>query len=94
MRAILKATDLCATEPESVAQRLVDGGFTKRYDYALQTLKEIPYDTWRKYDAEDTFRYYALRLHELGFVKASPQKIIAAGTDWRLLDELKRELKG
>src|SRR5437016_8365879 len=42
LRAILKATDLCATEPESVARRLVDGGFTARYDYALQSLSELP----------------------------------------------------
>ena len=28
------------------------------------------------------------------FIEASPQKIIADGTDWRFLDELKRELKG
>ena len=93
MRAILKATDLCATEPARVAQRLVDGGFTARYDYAVQLLSGLPYDKWREYDAEDTFRYYALRLHEMGFVKSSPQKIIADGTDWRFLNELKRELK-
>jgi NitT/TauT family transport system substrate-binding protein len=93
LRAILKATDLCATEPASVARRLVDGGFTARYDYALQSLSELPYDKWREYDAEDTFRYYALRLHEMGFVKASPQKIIADSTDWRFLNELKHELK-
>ena len=30
------------TEPETAAQRLVDGGFTDRYDYALQTLTELP----------------------------------------------------
>lgn len=93
MRAILKATDLCATEPASVARRLVDGGFTARYDYALQSLSELPYDKWHEYDAEDSFRYYALRLHEMGFVKPTPQKIIADGTDWRFLNELKRELK-
>jgi NitT/TauT family transport system substrate-binding protein len=93
LRAILTASDLCATEPASVARRLVDGGFTARYDYALQSLSELPYDKWREYDAEDTFRYYALRLHEMGFVKSSPQKIIADGTDWRFLNELKRELK-
>jgi NitT/TauT family transport system substrate-binding protein len=93
LRAILKATDLCATEPERVARLLVDGGFTARYDYALQSLSALPYDKWREYDAEDTFRYYALRLHEMGFVKSSPQKIIADGTDWRFLNELKRELK-
>jgi NitT/TauT family transport system substrate-binding protein len=93
LRAILKAVDLCVTEPRPVARRLVDGQFTPRYDYALQTLSELPYDKWRDYDPEDTIRFYALRLHEAGFIKTSPQKIIADGTDWRFLNELKRELK-
>ena len=93
LRAILKAADLCASEPTVAAQRLVDGGYAPRYDYALQTLRDVPYDKWREYDAEDTLRFYALRLHDLGFVKSSPQKIIAEGTDWRFLDEVKRELK-
>jgi NitT/TauT family transport system substrate-binding protein len=93
VRAILKAADLCATEPAIVARRLVDNGFTDRYDDALQMLSDLPYDKWREYVAEDTVRFYALRLHEAGMIKASPQKIIADGTDWRFLDELKRELK-
>ena len=93
MRAILKAADICVTDPALVARQLVDGGFTDRYDYALQTLSELPYDKWREYDPEDTLRFYALRLHEAGMIKASPQKIIAEGTDWRFLNELKRELK-
>jgi NitT/TauT family transport system substrate-binding protein len=93
LRAILKATDLCATEPARVARKIVDGGFTPRYDYALQTLNEVPYDKWRDYDPEDTIRFYALRMHETGFIKSSPQKIIAEGSDWRFLDEIKRELK-
>jgi NitT/TauT family transport system substrate-binding protein len=38
-------------------------------------------------------RFYALRMHELGMIKSSPQKIIANGTDWRFLNEVKRELK-
>jgi NitT/TauT family transport system substrate-binding protein len=38
-------------------------------------------------------RFWALRLHEVGLIKWSPQKIIADGTDWRFLNELKRELK-
>jgi NitT/TauT family transport system substrate-binding protein len=45
------------------------------------------------YDPEDTIRFFALRLHEAGIIKSGPQKIIANGTDWRLLNELKRELK-
>jgi NitT/TauT family transport system substrate-binding protein len=93
VRAILKAADLCATDPTGVARRLVDGGFTPRYDYALQTISELPYDKWREYDAEDTIRFYALRLREAGMIKSTPQKIIADGTDWRFLNELKRELK-
>jgi NitT/TauT family transport system substrate-binding protein len=94
MRAILKAADLCATQPERVARRLVDGGFAPRYDYALQTLSDVPYDRWREYDPEDTMRYYALRLYELGILKSTPQKIIAENTDWRFFNELRREMKG
>ena len=93
LRAILKAADLCATEPTRVARQIVDGGFTPRYDYALQTFNEVPYDRWRDYDATDTIRFYALRMRDAGMIKSSPQKIIADGTDWRFLNELKRELK-
>jgi NitT/TauT family transport system substrate-binding protein len=93
LRAILKAVDICAAEPERVARQLVDGGVTEQYDYALQTLTEVPYNVWREFDPEDTMRFYALRLHEVGMIKSNPNKIIAEGTDWRFLNELKRELK-
>lgn len=94
LRAILKATDLCASDPAAVARRLVDGSFTENYDYALQTLKEVWYNKWRTYDVEDLIRFYSLRLREAGMIKSIPNKIIADGTDWRFLNELKRELKG
>jgi NitT/TauT family transport system substrate-binding protein len=94
LRAIIKATDLCATQPERVAQQIVDGGYTPRYDYALQALKELPYAKWRDYDAEDSIRFYSLRMREAGMIKSSPNRIIAQGTDWRFFNELKRELKG
>jgi NitT/TauT family transport system substrate-binding protein len=94
LRAILKATDLCASEPTRVAQHIVDAGFTPRYDYALQALKEIPYMKWRDYDPEDTIRFYALRLREIGMIKSSPNKIIADSADWRFLNEVRREMKG
>jgi NitT/TauT family transport system substrate-binding protein len=93
LRAVLKAADLCAAEPDRVARRIVSGGFAENYDYASETLRDIPYEKWREYDPEDTMRFYALRLHETGLIKSSPQKIIADGTDWRFLNELKRELK-
>ena len=93
VRAVLKAADLCATDPAGSARRLVDGGFTPRYDYALQTLKDLPYDKWREYDPEDTMRFYALRLRDTGLIKSTPQKIIGDNTDWRFFNELRRELK-
>jgi NitT/TauT family transport system substrate-binding protein len=94
LRAILKATDVCALEPERTARLIVEQGFTPRYDYALQTMQEIPYNRWREYDPEDTVRFYALRLHEAGMIKSSPQKIITQGTDWRFFNELKKAMKG
>ena len=84
VRAILKTTDLCDSEPERVVRAIVDRGFADRYDPLLQTLKDNPYK-WREYDAEDTVRFYTLRLHEVGLIKSSPQKI-ADGTDWRFLN--------
>jgi NitT/TauT family transport system substrate-binding protein len=93
LRAMLKAADLCVSDPKWVAQQLVDDGITDRYDYALAALTDVRFDRWREFDAEDTIRFYALCMHEGGLIKSSPQKIIADGTDWRFLDELKRELK-
>lgn len=93
VRAVLKAADWCADAPEQVARRLVDRGFTKSYDYVLEALREIPYRAWRDFDAEDSMRFYALGLHDAGMIKTSPAQLLAAGTDWRFLDELKRELK-
>jgi len=93
LRAILKATDMCAREPDRAARSLVDKRFTERYDYAFQAVQAIPYNKWRVYNPEDTLRFYALRLHEAGMIKSTPQKILASGTDWRFLNELRKELK-
>jgi len=95
LRAILKANSVCALEPARAAQILKGKWYPKmNYDYGLQTIKEIPYGQWRAYDPEDTVRFYALRMNEVGMIKSSPQKLIAQGTDWRFLNELKKELKG
>ena len=93
MRAILKASMMCAAEPERAARLLVDRGFASNYDYSLQMLKDLPYNRWRELDPSDAVRFYALRLHEFGLVKSDPKKIIAQGTDWRFVNELKKELK-
>jgi NitT/TauT family transport system substrate-binding protein len=94
LRAILKAADLCALEPARVARFIVDRGFTGNYDYALETVKSLPYGRWREFNPEDTVRFYSLRLREAGMIKSSPQRILAKGTDWRFFNDLKKELKG
>ena len=93
MRAILKSAEICAVAPDKVAKSIVAKGISKNFDYALEAIKSLPYGRWREYDAEDTVRFWSLRLHEAGMIKSSPQKIIAQGTDWRFLRELKKELK-
>ena len=93
LRAFLKAANICALESQRAVKLRADKGYTADSEYALQTIKELPYDRWRDYDPEDTVRFFALRLHEAGMIKSSPQKIIAQGTDWRFLKELKKELK-
>jgi NitT/TauT family transport system substrate-binding protein len=93
LRAILKAADLCVAEPERVARQLIDGGFPTKYEYALQALSSLPFGKWREYDPEDSLRFYALRLHEVGMITSTPNQLIAGGSDWRFLNELKRELK-
>ena len=92
VRAMMRATDICAAKPDWVTQRLVDRGFTPRYDYARQGMDDLSYRAWREYDAEDSVRFYALRLRELAMIKSSPDKIIATGTDWRFIKEVKKEL--
>ena len=93
LRAVLKAADVCAQEPERAARYLVEKGHEPRYEVALEVLRSLPYDRWRQSDPIDTLRFHALRLHEVGIIKSDPNKLIAQGTDWRFLNELKRELK-
>ena len=93
LRALLKGADACVSDPELIARQLVDEGRADNYEYAARVIAEIPYASWRELDPEDSLRFFSLRLHEAGIVKSSPQKIIADGTDWRFLDQLKRELK-
>ena len=60
--------------------------------YILQALKEIPYGKWRDYNPEESIRFNALRLREVGMVKTSPEEFIASYSDWSFLNSLKGEL--
>ena len=93
LRAFVKAADLCAADPAGTARTLVERGFLKDHASSADALARIPYRRWREYDSADTQRFYALRLHEAGLIRSSPQKLLAQGTDFRFVDQLKKELK-
>ena len=93
LRAMLKATDLCALEPELAARSVIENGFPTDYETALQVFEELPYAPWREYDPEDTLRFFALRMHKLGLIDKAPETLVSEVSDWRFFNELKRELK-
>ena len=93
VRSLLKAAAVCETEPARVVQMLAAKGYERRSGFALELLKQLPYGGWRAFSPDDTLRFYALRLHEAGLTKSSPQKILAQGADWHFLNELKKELR-
>lgn len=93
LRAMLMASDLCVSDPERVARYEAAKGIEKRYDVALRVIKELPYRRWREGNIEDTLRFHALRLHDVGIVKNTPNALVAEGVDLRFLKELRKELK-
>lgn len=94
LRALLKAVDICGGQPE-YATRLVAkrGVLSADYKFVLQAVREVGYGSWREYPSEDTMRFMSLRLREVGIIKSDPKKLLARGTDWRFIDQLKTELK-
>jgi NitT/TauT family transport system substrate-binding protein len=56
-------------------------------------LKQLPFRRWRDADPEATLRFHALRLHEGGLITGNPNRLIAGGSDWRFLNDLKKDLK-
>jgi hypothetical protein len=93
LRAILKSIDLCGSAPQAMARQLVDRGLADNYELLGQSLTAIGFDRWRDFDTDDAIRFYTLRMREVGMSKADPINIIADGTNWQFLNEIKRELK-
>ena len=93
LRALMKAADLCVTQPEAAARLMVDRGVNQGYEFVLQAVRETGYRHWREYEAGDTMRFWSLRLREAALIKAEPKKLLAQGTDWRFIEQIKRELK-
>jgi NitT/TauT family transport system substrate-binding protein len=93
VRAILKANDIVARNPAMATAILVEKGVIKESEYmqTLPELKHIPYTKWRDYNPEDTIRFYALRMRDIGMIKSNPQQFMDQYTEWRFMNELKKE---
>jgi NitT/TauT family transport system substrate-binding protein len=93
LRALLKAADLCAQDPDGAARLMEARGIFPDHELGREVIRSLPYDRWRTDDPEDSLRFLALRLREVGMIRSTPQGLIERGTDWRFLNELKKELK-
>ena len=94
IRAILKANDIVAKDPQLATDTLLQKKIRKESEkkYVLQAVKDIPYGKWRAYNPEDTLRFYALRLREVGMLDSQPEDFIREHTDWTFVNSLKEEL--
>jgi NitT/TauT family transport system substrate-binding protein len=93
LRAILKANDIVARNPRLATRIVIEKKVRNASEYKsiLRALKDIPYGKWREYNPEDTIRYYALRMRDIGMIDSNPQQFIDQHTDWRFMNELKKE---
>ena len=92
MRAIIRAAELAGTQPQVGAQRLADRKVASSVEQAHHVLSLLPYHSWRSYDPVDSMRFYALRLREAGLITQTPQEILDRGSDWRIINALKKEM--
>jgi NitT/TauT family transport system substrate-binding protein len=94
VRAILKANDIAARDPEYTLRILQQKKIWTKSEtkYILQSIKDIPFRDWRDYSPEDVIRFYVLRMRDVGMIETSPQEFMAQHTDWRFINELKSEM--
>lgn len=96
-RGILRAIDEGKRDLRAAATL----GIEKRmFSDTPQVTEQVLYDVihhcsydWRDYDAEETVRFFALRLADAKLIKKSPQQITAEGTDLAWFRQLRKELK-
>jgi NitT/TauT family transport system substrate-binding protein len=92
-RAVLRASDVVAKDKARAAREYV-ARFPENGSEEIvnEVIKDLSYD-WRGLDPEDTLRFFALRLADAKLVRSTPQQIIAQGSDFAYMRQLKTELK-
>jgi NitT/TauT family transport system substrate-binding protein len=93
LRAILKANDIVANDPQLALRVLQEKKIWKKSEtkYILKAITEIPYGKWRLYKPEETIRFYALRLREAGMISTPPDEFLNKYAEWGPLNELKSD---
>jgi NitT/TauT family transport system substrate-binding protein len=97
-RAVCRAADLVTKDKVSAAHQFVASGFFSTTpaatdeDITNEVIRDLSYD-WRDFDPEETLRFFALRLADAKLVKLTPQEIIAQGSDFAYMRQLRSELK-
>lgn len=94
-RAALRAIDLGASDLGRATRLAIDQKlFPARitYDVLYESLKDMPF-AWRDYSADDTLRFFALRLADGKLIKKTPEQIVRDGTDLAYFKQLRTELR-
>ena len=63
---------ICARPSRSVPRGSWSRAASRSLRYALQTMTDVPYNSLARARPEDTLRFYALRLHEVGMINSTP----------------------
>ena len=95
-RAFLRAADAVKKDKARAAHEYVARGFYATpspgdEDVTNEVIKDLSYD-WRELDPEDTLRFFALRLADVKLIKSTPQELIAKGSDFAYMRQLRKEL--
>jgi NitT/TauT family transport system substrate-binding protein len=91
-RAVLRATDVVAKDKARAAREFVARVPGNVEQIVSEVIKDLSYD-WRDLDPAETLRFFALRLADSKLVKGTPQQIVAQGSDFAYMRQLKTELK-
>jgi len=76
--------DICAIGPERAAPVAADHNTKAKLEGMLQMVNDLRYETWRDFSGEDTVRFLAFRLRDIGMLWGTPQELFAQGTDGAL----------
>ena len=89
-RAVLKATDRAAKDHARAAHDSVASGYPKEESLVLAAMNMCKYN-WRDVEPEETVRFFALRLADAKVIKSTPQQLIAGGTDFAWMRQLRSQ---